>query len=85
MRGDSGRDVRSPQDQISMGTSVLPSLFQGKKQGQQTNLARQQVQDELKEVILYGTVVKVQISLVQHLQGAETARVWRTTRKFHGQ
>lgn len=42
-----------------MGRSVLPSFFQDKNQGQQINLARQQVQDELKEVILYGNVVKV--------------------------
>lgn len=68
-----------------MGRSAFPSFFQDKNQGQQINLARRQVQDELKEVILYGIVVKAWISLVQHLQGAKTAWLWRTMRKFHGQ
>lgn len=40
-----------------MRRSVLPSFFQGRNQGQQINLARQQVQDELTGVILYGIVV----------------------------
>lgn len=67
-----------------MGRSGLPPFFQGKKQEQQTNSARLWVQDELKEVILYGIEGKVCISLIQHLQGVKTAQVWRIMRKFHG-
>lgn len=66
-----------------MGTSGLSSFFQDKNQEQQTNSARFWAQDELKEVILYGSEAKVCISLIQHLQGVKTARVWRTMRKFH--
>jgi len=59
VRGDSRRDGRTPQGRISLGRSVLPSFFQDRNQGQQINLARWQVQDELKEVILCEVVVKV--------------------------
>lgn len=80
-----GRVGRSLQDQISTGRPVLPSFFQDKSQEQQMNLSRWQVWDKLKEMTLYGIVLKVWISLVQHLQCTNTAWFWRTMRKFNGQ
>lgn len=85
MREDSGWGGRRLQGKIIMGRWGLPSFFQDKNQEQQINSARLWVQDELKEVILYGIVVKVCISFVQHLQGVKTVQVWRTMTKFHGQ
>lgn len=64
---------------------IRPSLLlPGKEPGTAENSARLWVQDELKEVILYGIVVEACIFLIQHLWDVKAAWFWRTMRKFHG-